>query len=63
MVRVPDVERHHAQAVAAGAKATAPVTFPYGERQYTAFDYGGHAWTFSQSIADVAPEDWGGVSG
>ena len=33
-----------------------------GERQYTAVDLGGHVWTFSQSIADVAPEGWGGVS-
>jgi hypothetical protein len=23
----------------------------------------GHEWTFSQSIADVAPEEWGGESG
>ena len=23
---------------------------------------GGHSWTFSESIADVAPEDWGGTS-
>ena len=22
---------------------------------------GGHRWTFSQSIADVAPSQWGGV--
>jgi len=63
MVRVPDADGHHSQAVAAGAKASAPVTFPYGERQYTAFDCGGHAWTFSQSVADVAPEDWGGAAG
>jgi hypothetical protein len=36
--------------------------YPYGERQYTAEDLGGHRWTFSQSIADVAPEEWGGLS-
>jgi hypothetical protein len=23
----------------------------------------GHRWTFSQSIADVAPEEWGGAPG
>jgi uncharacterized glyoxalase superfamily protein PhnB len=33
------------------------------ERQHSVEDSGGHQWTFSQSIADVAPEEWGGVSG
>ncbi len=32
----------------------------YGERQYSAEDPAGHQWTFSETIADVAPEDWGG---
>jgi hypothetical protein len=36
---------------------------PYGDRQYVAEDLGGHHWSFSQSIADVAPEDWGGCPG
>jgi hypothetical protein len=26
-------------------------------------DLAGYIWTFTQSIADVRPEDWGGVSG
>jgi uncharacterized glyoxalase superfamily protein PhnB len=34
--------------------------YPYGERQYSAVDVGGHHWTFSESIADVDPADWGG---
>jgi len=63
MVRVPDVDAHHARASAAGAQIAAPPeTFPYGERQYTAIDPGGHAWKFSQSVEDKAPEDWGGTS-
>jgi len=37
-----------------------PADYPYGERQYTAEDLAGHRWTFSQTIADVAPEEWGG---
>ncbi|HEX9942349.1 MAG TPA: hypothetical protein VGG03_10055 [Thermoanaerobaculia bacterium] len=37
----------------------APTDMLFGERQYTAEDLGGHRWTFSQSIADVAPEEWG----
>lgn len=64
MVRVEDVDRHHAHAVRRGVQILrAPADHPYGERQYTAEDLAGHRWTFSQSIADVAPEDWGGVSG
>jgi uncharacterized glyoxalase superfamily protein PhnB len=38
-----------------------PTTYPYGERQDTAIDPGGHAWTVSQSIDDVAPASWGRV--
>lgn len=25
-------------------------------------DPGGHSWTFSETLADVAPETWGGTS-
>ena len=62
LVRVEDADAHHDQAVAAGARIVSPPTdYPYGERQYTAVDPGGHRWTFSQSTADVDPADWGGV--
>ena len=62
MVRVEDADRHHEQAVAAGATIVSPPTdYEYGERQYTAEDPGGYRWTFSQSIADVDPAEWGGV--
>ena len=62
LVRVEDADAHHDRAVAAGALIVAPPTdYPYGERQYTAEDLGGHRWTFSQSIADVDPADWGRV--
>jgi uncharacterized glyoxalase superfamily protein PhnB len=62
LVRVPDADAHHAQATAAGAKIRGePTDWPYGERQYSAEDPGGHVWTFSQSIADVDPADWGGT--
>ena len=61
MVRVADVDRHHDHAVERGCKgAEAPKSFPYGERQYNVVDFAGHRWTFSESIADVAPEEWGG---
>jgi uncharacterized glyoxalase superfamily protein PhnB len=61
MVRVPDVEQHFEQVRQSGAKIlSTPETFPFGERQYTVEDIGGHCWTFTQSVADVAPEEWGG---
>ena len=61
MVRVKDVDAHYAHAQEAGAKClSAPETFPYGERQYSAKDSGGHVWTFSQSVEDSDPAAWGG---
>jgi uncharacterized glyoxalase superfamily protein PhnB len=56
LVRVEDADAHRALAAAAGARILdEPTDRPYGERQYTAEDIGGHRWTFSQSIADVDP--------
>src|SRR5262249_566115 len=64
MVRVDDIDGHHERAKQRGAKILgAPTSYPYGERQYSVEDFAGHRWTFSQSIADVAPEEWGGKSG
>jgi uncharacterized glyoxalase superfamily protein PhnB len=64
LVRVEDADAHHARAVAEGATIVdQPSDHPYGERQYSAEDPGGHHWTFSQSIADVDPADWGGELG
>jgi uncharacterized glyoxalase superfamily protein PhnB len=61
-VSVENVDRHHAQAVAAGARILdPPADHPYGERQYTAQDPAGHRWRFSESIADVDPTSWGGT--
>lgn len=59
-VHVDDVDRHYERSKAHGAIIVkAPMNMPFGERQYTAQDPGGHRWTFSQSIADVPLEDWG----
>lgn len=61
MVRVANVDQHHARASERGAKILqAPTDQPYGERQYVVEDLGGHCWMFSQSIADVDPASWGG---
>lgn len=63
-VRVEDVDDHYARALAHGAQIMQPpADYPYGERQYTAVDSGGHRWTFSQSIADIDPESWGATVG
>jgi len=64
MIRVDDARAHCERARANGATiAMEPADFPYGERQYTAVDFTGRAWTFSQSLADVDPREWGGVPG
>ena len=59
-VHLDDVDRHYERSKAYGAVIVkGPTNMPFGERQYTAQDLGGHRWTFSQSIADVPLEDWG----
>ncbi len=64
MVRVENVDRHRERAEQRGARILRqPADYPYGERQYTAQDLVGRCWTFSQAIADVAPEEWGGTRG
>jgi uncharacterized glyoxalase superfamily protein PhnB len=61
MVSVDGVDEHCRRAEEHGAKILRPpTTHMYGERQYTAEDPGGHRWTFSESVADVHPRDWGG---
>jgi uncharacterized glyoxalase superfamily protein PhnB len=64
MVRVENIDLHHERASQHGARVLSPpADYPYGERQYSVEDFAGHHWTFSQSIADIAPEDWGGTPG
>ena len=61
-VQVDDVDGHFARARQFGARILRPPnSCAFGERQYTAEDLAGHEWTFSQSIADVKPEDWGAI--
>ena len=63
MIRVEDADAHCRRAIDHSARITQePTTQPYGERQYTAEDMAGHSWTFSQSVADVHPAEWGGVA-
>ena len=63
MVRVDDARAHCEHARANGARILMePTDYEYGERQYHAEDLAGHQWTFSETLADVAPEEWGGTS-
>lgn len=63
IVRVADVQAERDRAVGNGAVVMVePTEFPFGERQCTLRDPWGHHWTFSETVADVLPEDWGGVT-
>ena len=63
MVRVDDANGHCERAREHGARILMePIDFEYGERQYTAEDPAGHQWTFSETLEDVAPEVWGGIT-
>src|SRR5580700_2652588 len=62
-IRVEDADAHCKRAQDRGARITQePLTHPYGERQYNAHDFAGRSWTFSQSVADVHPAEWGGTA-
>lgn len=62
-VRIQDAARHCERARLAGARILTEVKDEvYGERQYTAEDFHGHKWNFTETIADVEPESWGGTS-
>ena len=62
-VPVEDVDHHYEHTRQCGAHILRPPeTYAFGERQYTVEDLAGHRWTFTQSVADAAPEDWGGRS-
>ena len=63
LVRVDDAHAHCERARRHGARILMePTDHVYGERQYSAEDFAGHHWTFSETLADVAPEEWGGIS-
>lgn len=59
-IRVDDVDAYHERARAFGALVVeAPTDRPYGERECTIEDLAGHRWQFSQTLRDVAPEEYG----
>jgi uncharacterized glyoxalase superfamily protein PhnB len=60
-IRVSDVDAAFAQARRHGAAVIAePTDRPYGERECTLEDPAGHRWQLTQTLRDVAPEEWGG---
>lgn len=61
MLKVDDVATVVDTAVARGARLVDPIhDWEYGERQAAVDDPFGHQWVFNQTLADVAPEEWGG---
>ncbi len=62
-LRVPDVDAAFERAREVGAKALQePRTWEYGERSGVVEDLAGHRWELSQTVRDVEPEEWGGVT-
>ena len=62
-VRVADVDAAFARARDAGARVVEePATHEYGERSGVVEDPAGHRWELTQTVRDVEPEEWGGVT-
>ena len=62
-VRVPDADAAFERARSHGVRVLQePIEFEYGERECTLEDPAGHRWQLTQTIRDVAPEEWGGVT-
>ena len=62
-VRVPDVDVAFARANEFGARVVEELaTWEYGERSGVVEDIGGHHWELTQTVRDVAPEEWGGMT-
>jgi uncharacterized glyoxalase superfamily protein PhnB len=62
-VRVLDVDAALVRARDAGARALEePTTWEYGERSCVVEDLAGHRWELTQTVRDVEPEEWGGIT-
>jgi uncharacterized glyoxalase superfamily protein PhnB len=61
-VRVEDATGHCKRARAEGATIVSELKdHIYGERQYSAEDFFGHRWDFTESLRNIEPEIWGGI--
>jgi uncharacterized glyoxalase superfamily protein PhnB len=59
-VRVDDVTAQFERAQTHGARILQPpVDREYGERECVIEDFAGHRWEFTQTLRDVAPEEYG----
>jgi uncharacterized glyoxalase superfamily protein PhnB len=59
-VRVDSVEDCYERARAHGARVLEPPTDQiYGERECAVEDLAGHRWQFTETVRDVAPEEYG----
>jgi uncharacterized glyoxalase superfamily protein PhnB len=62
-LKVEDVDAAFARAIEAGARPLDELTtHEYGERSVVVEDPAGHRWELTQSVRDVEPEEWGGVT-
>jgi len=62
-VRVSDVDEAFSRARGHGARVVDELTtWEYGERSGVLEDLGGHRWELTQTLSDVAPEEWGGTT-
>jgi uncharacterized glyoxalase superfamily protein PhnB len=62
-VRVSDVDAAFARARDFGARVLEePTTYEYGERSCVVADLAGHRWELTQTVRDVEPEEWGGIT-
>jgi uncharacterized glyoxalase superfamily protein PhnB len=62
-VRVADVDAAFARARDAGGRVLEePTTYAYGERSCVLEDLAGHRWELTQTVRDVEPEEWGGLT-
>jgi uncharacterized glyoxalase superfamily protein PhnB len=59
-LRVDNVGAWYERAQAHGARVLEPPTDrEYGERECTVEDLAGHRWQFTETVRDVAPEEYG----
>ena len=59
-VRVGNVQAWYERARAHGARVLEPpADQDYGERECTVEDLAGHRWQFTETVRDVAPEEYG----
>ena len=60
---MPDVDAAFGRARDFGARVLEePTTWEYGERSCLLEDLGGHRWELTQTMRDVEPEEWGGIT-